>query len=127
MATAALLIWEVHQKKHQRDRWRTRDNLEANVDGKVLARLLGDVSPAEIWSMTFTTSQLWSCGHSRPESLKELSLMCPAFSAGVKAKVATEHTYWVSTQDTSTHNPKCSIHLLMHIDLQSNQQGKIST
>ena len=46
MATAALLIWEVHQKKHQRDRWRTRDNLEANVDGKVLARLLGDVSPA---------------------------------------------------------------------------------
>ena len=47
MGTAALLIWEANQKKHQRDRWRTRDNLEANVDGRVLARLLGDVSPAE--------------------------------------------------------------------------------
>lgn len=47
IGTAALLIWEVNQKKHQRDRWRTRDNLEANVDGKVLARLLGNVSPAE--------------------------------------------------------------------------------
>ena len=45
MTTAAILAWERHRRRQSRDRWRTKDNLEASVDGKYLARLLGDVSP----------------------------------------------------------------------------------
>ena len=45
--------------------------------------------------------------------------MCRAFSAGVKAKDATGHACWVSTQHASTHNPNSFIHLFLHIDLQS--------
>lgn len=50
-AAVGFLIWEYYQKKQRRDRWRTKDNLEANVDGTFLARLLGDVSLSPLISL----------------------------------------------------------------------------
>lgn len=44
MAAIAILACKYQQRRQSRDRWRTKDNLEAGVDGKFLARLLGDVS-----------------------------------------------------------------------------------
>ena len=43
LAGIAILSWERQQRRLIRERWRTKDNLEANVDGKYLAKLLGDV------------------------------------------------------------------------------------
>lgn len=46
-AAIAVLLWEHLRRRRQRDTWRTKDNLEASVDGSFLARLLGDVSPLD--------------------------------------------------------------------------------
>ena len=45
LAGIAMLSWERQRRRQIRERWRTKDNLEANVDGKYLAKLLGDVGP----------------------------------------------------------------------------------
>ena len=44
LAAIAKLACTYRKRKQSRDRWRTKDNLEAGVDGRYLARLLGDVS-----------------------------------------------------------------------------------
>ena len=44
LAAIAILAGTYQNRKQRRDGWRTKDNLEAGVDGKFLARILGDVS-----------------------------------------------------------------------------------
>ncbi|CAL5226034.1 g8845 [Coccomyxa viridis] len=47
LAAIAKLACTYRKRKQSRDRWRTKDNLEAGVDGRYLARLLGDVAYAK--------------------------------------------------------------------------------